>query len=785
MINLNDLVIKNNFNEIKTFIQEQKKEKNWSLCSDNGHVIQDACRDAIQLGHERIVQLFLDEGLDADAYAHENGNSGNLYSLKYFAAQVGNLPMVKRLVKNGAKINKEHYRHAMLPALKEGHFEVVQYLLKNGGSANGTFEGVRRQTFLGRAAFDGQKLMTDLLVKHGAKIKSALSLNNAEFRELYDRSSSALSNLKYQSEMKNWDKEKQELIEKRVALLQKYSKSVQMILDHAIGTNFDKEQTSTYGGPHDGLTFLNDLDITGFNFAGMSIDGQPITREMLIKKGLKGAAKALVTYNDINNIEDKERRDALLARLEAMLQSRGKIISKDGVFNLVPLADAAEKGYFDVVLVRLSAGVNPNELTTNTLNSNLAIVAAAKNGFSEVVRLLAEHPEIDQETRKTAARKAIENGHVEISEYLSSFMDVNEKDANGNALIHKAVEAKDINEIKRLLNRGADINLENKNSCTPLSIAVSNAGSIECGIEVSETDLMLLEFLLSNGADPNKYKWDYSPLYAAAKTGSFKVLALLLPLTEKRDLKDADGYGSAQKELITPWYVPLMFDSYGSKEWLQILSLLKEHGADLNATSRYGDETILHLFIKCLPSFNENQIENAKKRFTEMLKQLDFLLENGADPRIVAGRDRRTPLHALLEKIDLDFIEGATEQVLRRFLVYGVDANTPDAYGCTPLHEAARSDFSAAAYLISKGANVKARTKRGHTPLHLAAAGKPRTTKLLIEAGADVNALDENGLSPLAYSRQACIDSNRFYHSKEREVTYREAQVELMRAGGK
>jgi len=825
MVNLNELVIKNNFEGIREYIQELKKDKNERWFYDNW-VVNDACRDAVQLGHERIVQVFLDEGLDADIDAHKNGSSGYHRPLKYFAAKVGNLSIVKLLVNKGAKIKdmREFYdendnQDALRAAIKKGHLEVVQYLLENGGNANGIF-GVCNQTFLSRAAFDGQNLIADLLVKHGARIKDALTRNNEKFRDLYGSYNNAIFSCgddnrawRFKSysetEIINWDKKKQELIEKRDALLQKYSNSVQLILDHAIGINFDKEYSDdsrTFGA----LTFLNDLDITGFNFVGMSIGGQPILREKLIEEGLKGAAKALVTCNDINNIEDRERRGTLLLRLEAMLQSQGKIVSKDGVYNLVPLADAAAKGHLDVVLVRLSAGINPNQETTDIfLDSYLAIVAAAKNGFSEVVRILAEHPEIDQKTRLIAAQNAKKNGHIEIYEYLSSLMDVNERDSYGNALIHKAVEARDINEIKRLLSRGADINLENGNSRTPLSVAVSTSGNFKR--KLSERDINLLEFLLSNGADPNKYKGDYSPLHAAAKAGSVKALALLLPVTEKRDLKYADDYGSDKKELTIPWYAPLMFDSYGSEEWLQILSLLKEHGADLNATNRYGNETILHNFIRSFPSFTnilsqlqtlrasiagmemrfgpnplqkdcENLIEEAKKSFAIALKELDFLLEKGADPRIVCGRDKQTPLHVFIEKIDLNFIEGASEQVIGRFLEYGVDVNTPDARGFTPLHEAARVDLAAAAYLISKGANVKARTKQGYTPLHLAAAGRPQATKLLIESGADVNALDENGLSPLAYSRQACIDNKHL--SREKAAPYFLAQVELMRAGG-
>ena len=290
---------------------------------------------------------------------------------------------------------------------------------------------------------------------------------------------------------------------------------------------------------------------------------------------------------------------------------------------------------------------------------------------------------------------------------------------------------------------------------------------------------------------------------------------LLLPVTEKRELKKPAYHMEVDGERTIPWYVPLMFGSYGSKEWLEILRLLKENGADINAIREVEGETVLNLFLRHFPSFTdirgdmedlqragykdwlgpdslqneyESLIADARKSFAKVLEQLDTLLAMGADPRILCGSDKNTALHVLIEKIDLSFLEGATEQVLARLVDHGADVNTTDKDGRTPLHIAAKTgDVTAAAYLIQRGARVEARTKKGFTPLHLAAAGHPKTTKLLIEAHADVNALDEKGLTPLAFSRLACIENDKTsaHPSSERGEPYREAQRELIAAGGK
>jgi hypothetical protein len=81
--------------------------------------------------------------------------------------------------------------------------------------------------------------------------------------------------------------------------------------------------------------------------------------------------------------------------------------------------------------------------------------------------------------------------------------------------------------------------------------------------------------------------------------------------------------------------------------------------------------------------------------------------------------------------------------------------------GDTALHVAAAAYARALAkMLISKGADVSARNRRGAEPLHYAADGFPGSSHwhpkaqaavvhMLLEAGADANALDKTGVAPL------------------------------------
>ena len=71
-----------------------------------------------------------------------------------------------------------------------------------------------------------------------------------------------------------------------------------------------------------------------------------------------------------------------------------------------------------------------------------------------------------------------------------------------------------------------------------------------------------------------------------------------------------------------------------------------------------------------------------------------------------------------------------------------------------PLHYAAQYGHKEIVQLlISKGANVKAKTDDGRTPLHSAAAKEHKDiAELLIEKGADVNAKSNEGKTPLHWA---------------------------------
>ena len=102
---------------------------------------------------------------------------------------------------------------------------------------------------------------------------------------------------------------------------------------------------------------------------------------------------------------------------------------------------------------------------------------------------------------------------------------------------------------------------------------------------------------------------------------------------------------------------------------------------------------------------------------------------------------------------------GATRDYAKQYFLTGIHHYVYS--GDTALHIAAASHRrQLAASLVTRGAEVRARNRRGAEPLHYAADGGPAADgwdssaqhdviTYLIDAGADPNALDKSGVAPL------------------------------------
>ena len=128
---------------------------------------------------------------------------------------------------------------------------------------------------------------------------------------------------------------------------------------------------------------------------------------------------------------------------------------------------------------------------------------------------------------------------------------------------------------------------------------------------------------------------------------------------------------------------------------------------------------------------------------------LDALL---SDPRLALNAlspKGETPLMLAAIRGRLDWVQ--------KMVKMGAKINQP---GWTPLHYACSGpDNGVAAWLLSQGADINARSANGTTPLMMAARyGNLDTAPILLKAGADVSLKNEQGLTAADFAKLAGRD---------------------------
>jgi len=368
---------------------------------------------------------------------------------------------------------------------------------------------------------------------------------------------------------------------------------------------------------------------------------------------------------------------------------------------------------------------------------------AASCGRKEIVELLIKKGadiNVSNNQGLTLLTMAKQQKHTEVVNIL--------RQHGAKETLYGAAASGDIDEIKRLLSQGTDVNVTNEEGQTPLHKA-ARAGQSN-----------VAELLISRGANINATSkaWESTPLHCTANKGRANVAELLLAKGAKLELRNFNGQ------------TPLHLTAFSNQP--KVAGLLLAHGADIEARTTY-DRTPLGAAL------NHDHAE-----------MVEFLLDKGANIRAkevgmpllnVAIRDNNKEMVTLLMKkglalppihqavflgeldkvkthidkgvnIDLKDTGGFTplfcaicghhKEIVGLLLDKGADVNTQAANGRFPLGYA---KIDIARLLVAKGANVKLKDKTGQTVLHWAVnrndyQGDLELVKLYLSRGADVNA---------------------------------------------
>jgi ankyrin repeat protein len=125
---------------------------------------------------------------------------------------------------------------------------------------------------------------------------------------------------------------------------------------------------------------------------------------------------------------------------------------------------------------------------------------------------------------------------------------------------------------------------------------------------------------------------------------------------------------------------------------------------------------------------------------------MKLLMQHGADINAVYRDTRQTSFHRA--------IVGCNSKSVNALLQLGVNTQTQDNMGTTPLMECISLGWTSLLdELLEKTTDVNVRDHRGNTALHFAASHREvKMLKSLVNKGADLNAMNYFGLTPLMRS---------------------------------
>ncbi len=273
------------------------------------------------------------------------------------------------------------------------------------------------------------------------------------------------------------------------------------------------------------------------------------------------------------------------------------------------------------------------------------------------------------ELGRTPLHLAVSGDHPEVVKYLvgvyiSRGM-INVKFSDRKTLLHFAAYGGDINQVKYLVRKGADVKARDKYGKTPLYMAASKG------------HLDVVKYLVEKGADVNtRNNMGRTPLHEAARNGNLEVVKYLVE-------RGAD-----------------INAEYSAGISLGVGNPSGGFGAGLGLADNPVEirKTPLH--------------EAEKGKHPEVVKYLvGVYISRGMIN--VKFSDRKTLLHFAAYGGDIDQVKYLVKK--------GINVNVKDKFGLTPLHEAAKGgNLVVVEYLVKKGADVKTRDKYGRTPCDVA-----------------------------------------------------------------
>jgi ankyrin repeat protein len=435
----------------------------------------------------------------------------------------------------------------------------------------------------------------------------------------------------------------------------------------------------------------------------------------------------------------------IIGKAKRMIEQGVDINDCDNQLGITPLHCAVYQGNEEMVELLLASKANVN---ATCKDGRTVLHMAGQQGHRKLIKLLL-HRRVNSRTANqqgaTALQLAVGTTHDEATVPLlikSRFdMDV-QNTVTGNTALHLAVELKRPRILAFLLEKGASMNILNRDGLTALQLACktdnceavslllergaqletrSSHGTTALHLSASMGNWVAFDLLVIGGADINAWDSDGNSLLHKQAQGLLSTSIATHLIKQGANIEACNSQG----------YTPLQCAAVSGNKAM-FLSLL-DHGSRIDVQTAKG-ETLLHI----IPPLNQNCLE-----ILRTLLKLNF----SANAKTCNGS---TPLHNLVINAanSPDTLSEHTAAFISLFLSHGANINAPVAsyMAETALHLAVTAKFpseSLISLLIENGASLDAKTSEGKTPLHLAAErGRHNIFQLLLDAGADPSIKD-------------------------------------------
>ncbi|CAD7700408.1 unnamed protein product [Ostreobium quekettii] len=266
-----------------------------------------------------------------------------------------------------------------------------------------------------------------------------------------------------------------------------------------------------------------------------------------------------------------------------------------------------------------------------------------------------------------------------------------------NEMLLDAAGDGDVDEVKQLLEDGADVNTTDASGNTPLILGTAD-GSIE-----------VVRVLLDAGADINAQgAFEGTALRFAVSVGVAAIVELLVVEGADTEIPDVDG--------ATPLYAAVVLDE------LSMVKILLEADADANTVAGDGSTALMR---------------SAQLQTADIMKEL---LDANATV------DAETP--SGMTALHFASVFG-TAEIVNLLLDAGADIEaTTSSRGFTAvLYAAGVGNLETFDVLVARGADLKVMATGGFGVLHYAALAAKNTAvmEVLLDKGVDINATTEDG----------------------------------------